>query len=130
MLKKDNRDNHDKRYGVKWGSADDHYESDMQGINTLADAIKNMGALTSLDISSNMLVGQKRSGRYKSESVRVGYDDWEDHNVEIMEPDYRGIEALAHGISGNGAMMSLNLASTNLGIEGAKIIADILPKCT
>jgi hypothetical protein len=30
----------------------------------------------------------------------------------------------------NGAMASLNLASNSLGIEGAKIIAAFLPKCT
>jgi hypothetical protein len=57
MLKKDKRNaqerQYDKRYGVKWGSADDHYESDMQGIITLADAIKNMAALSSLDLTSN-----------------------------------------------------------------------------
>jgi hypothetical protein len=30
----------------------------------------------------------------------------------------------------NGAMTSLNLASNSLGVEGAKIIAAFLPKCT
>jgi hypothetical protein len=30
----------------------------------------------------------------------------------------------------NGAMASLNLASNNLRVEGAKFIAAILPKCT
>jgi hypothetical protein len=36
---------------------------------------------------------------------------------------------LAVGISGNGALASLNLASNDLGVEGAKIIAAVLPKC-
>jgi hypothetical protein len=31
MLKKDNRNNHGKRYGDKWGSADDYYDSDDTG---------------------------------------------------------------------------------------------------
>jgi hypothetical protein len=37
---------------------------------------------------------------------------------------------LAAEVVDNRAMTSLNLASNSLGIEGAKIIADILPKCT
>jgi hypothetical protein len=37
---------------------------------------------------------------------------------------------LAAEIVGNGAMTSLNLASNELGVEGAKIIAACLPKCT
>jgi hypothetical protein len=43
------------------------------------------------------------------------------------KPD--GIIALANVIPGMGAMTSLNLASNSLGVEGAKIIAAILPKC-
>jgi hypothetical protein len=41
-----------------------------------------------------------------------------------------GIIAVASAISDMGAMMSLNLASNKLGVEGAKIIAACLPKCT
>jgi hypothetical protein len=37
---------------------------------------------------------------------------------------------IANDISDMGAMTSLNLASNRLGVEGAKIIAAILPKCT
>jgi hypothetical protein len=37
---------------------------------------------------------------------------------------------LAAEVVDNGAMTSLDLASNSLGIEGAKIIADFLPKCT
>jgi hypothetical protein len=36
---------------------------------------------------------------------------------------------IANDISDMGAMTSLNLASNSLGVEGAKIIAAILPKC-
>jgi hypothetical protein len=100
------------------------------GVVQVVQVLRDNAALTSLDISGNMLVGQKGTGRYKSESVEVGYMEWEDRDVEIMEPDYRGIEALAHGISGNGALTSLNLASNRLRVEGAKIIAAFLPKCT
>jgi hypothetical protein len=45
-------------------------------------------------------------------------------------PLFTGITALANAIPDMGAMTSLNLASINLRVEGAKIIAVVLPKCT
>jgi hypothetical protein len=44
------------------------------------------------------------------------------------KPD--GVITLVGAIKDMGAMTSLNLASNKLGVEGAKIIAAILPKCT
>jgi hypothetical protein len=41
-----------------------------------------------------------------------------------------GLIALANAIPDMGAMTTLNLASNELGVEGAKIIAACLPKCT
>jgi hypothetical protein len=41
-----------------------------------------------------------------------------------------GVVALANTIPDMGAMTSLNLSYTGLGVEGAKIIAAVLPKCT
>jgi hypothetical protein len=41
-----------------------------------------------------------------------------------------GIIALADGIKNNRALTSLNLASNGFGVEGAKIIAAVLPGCT
>jgi hypothetical protein len=41
-----------------------------------------------------------------------------------------GIIAIANAIPDMGAMMSLNLASNDLGVEGAKFIAAVLTKCT
>jgi hypothetical protein len=52
-LKKDPRDSLDQQYGDKWGSKDEHYESDMQGIIAIATAIPDMRALIKLDISEN-----------------------------------------------------------------------------
>jgi hypothetical protein len=43
---------------------------------------------------------------------------------------YAGVTALVGAISGMRAMTSLNLASNELGVKGAKIIAACLPKCT
>jgi hypothetical protein len=39
-------------------------------------------------------------------------------------------EIVGNGASNNRALTSLNLASNELGVEGAKIIAAFLPKCT
>jgi hypothetical protein len=47
-----------------------------------------------------------------------------------MSLDLSGVAALADVIPGMAAMTSLNLASNELGVEGAKIIAACLPKCT
>jgi hypothetical protein len=85
-------------------------------------------ALTSLDISSNHLVGEKGTGRYKT--VAALYSDESDEEEEIKEPEYSGIIALADAIPDMRAMTSLNLASNSLGVGGAKIIAACLPKCT
>jgi hypothetical protein len=41
-----------------------------------------------------------------------------------------GALVVAEYLDGNGAMTSLNLASNGLSVEGAKIIAAVLPKCT
>jgi hypothetical protein len=41
-----------------------------------------------------------------------------------------GALVVAEYLDGNGAMMSLNLASNKLGTKGVKIIAACLPKCT
>jgi hypothetical protein len=46
------------------------------------------------------------------------------------ETDMSGVIDLADAISDMGTMTGLSLASNGLGIEGAKIIAAILPKCT
>jgi hypothetical protein len=56
-LKTDTRVTLSKRLGLgdKWGSKDDHYESDMQGVIALANAIPDMGAMTSLNLANNFL---------------------------------------------------------------------------
>jgi hypothetical protein len=41
-----------------------------------------------------------------------------------------GVIALADAIPDMGAMTSLNLSKNRLGVEGAKIIAAVLPECT
>jgi Leucine-rich repeat (LRR) protein len=119
----------------EWSVTQDTTELDVSGKDLqaagaalLGGVISNNGALKSLDISSNNLVGKKGTGRY--ETVDAEYSDESDEEEEIMEPDFSGIIAIANAIPDMGAMTSLNLASNGLGAEGAKIIAAFLPKCT
>jgi hypothetical protein len=51
-LKRDDRGWDSKRAGIQWGSIDGHYESDMQGVIALANAIPGMQVL---NVSSNAL---------------------------------------------------------------------------
>jgi hypothetical protein len=47
-----------------------------------------------------------------------------------LDADTSGITAIANAIPDMRALTSLNLAVNGLGVEGAKIIAAILPGCT
>jgi hypothetical protein len=88
--------------------------------------------LTKLDISSNGLWPEG------GEAQAVGLKDNQvicelniaNTNLAQGGTNMSGVVALAGIIPGMGAMTSLNLASNSLGIEGAKIIAAFLPKCT
>jgi hypothetical protein len=108
----------------------------------LAVGISGNRALLSLNISNNSIVaetqvqeadcqgGSFNAGdlvQYQGEECPVSYT-WNDGDIKIVL--LSGIKALADGIKNNEAMTSLNLASNRLGVEGAKIIAAILPKCT
>jgi hypothetical protein len=95
------------------------------GAALLGGVISNNGALTSLDISSNNLVGEKGTGRYKT--VGAEFSDESDEEEEIMEPDFSGIIAIANAIPDMRALTTLNLSSNSLEAEGAKIIAEALP---
>jgi hypothetical protein len=94
-------------------------------------------ALTRLDISKNHFFHDDGAPAGKAISDMLAV------NSTLQELDVSGnaqygfseggpafAQALSVGISGNGAKTSLNLASNNLGVKGAKIIAAFLPKCT
>jgi hypothetical protein len=49
---------------------------------------------------------------------------------DIKVQDLSGVIALADAIPGMRAMTTLSLASNDFGVEGAKFIAAVLPKCT
>jgi hypothetical protein len=78
-----------------------------EGGKALAAGLKGNQVITELNISSN--------------NLSCNFDGCRDTS---------GVIDIADAIPDMGAMMSLNLASNSLGIEEAKIIADILPKCT
>jgi hypothetical protein len=54
-----------------WGERDDHWETDMKGIIALANAIPDMGALTSLNLSSNNLNAE--GAKIVAEAILVTY---------------------------------------------------------
>ena len=96
-------------------------EIDMSGVIAIVDAIPTMGALTSLDISSNDIgrlvfvedgwtwdtSGDANSWMYKNTDGR------EQKETPPKEP--KGAIALASAISTNGALTSLNISANNLG---------------
>jgi hypothetical protein len=59
---------------------------------------------------------------------RYKHTDGREQKEKPGKPE--GIIAIANAIPDMGAMTSLNLASNELGVEGAKVIAACLPKCT
>jgi hypothetical protein len=76
-----------------------------------------------LDVSNNSLT-QGKFLQEKTYDSDGDTDDEEEHEIDLS-----GVVALANGIK-DMSMMSLSLASNSLGVEGAKIIAAVLPKCT
>jgi hypothetical protein len=93
------------------------------GAIMLAPEIADNGALTSLNLAKNHLGSRCGKGKYSNPNPDND-DHWEWH------ADMSGIVAIADVIPGMGAMTSLSLASNDLGVEGAKIVAAVLPKCT
>jgi hypothetical protein len=91
--------------------------------------------LTKLDISSNGIraeggkaLAAGLQGNQSITELNISYNDLV-YNSD-QDTDTSGIIAIADAIPDTGAMTSLNLASNELGLEGAKIIAACLPKCT
>jgi hypothetical protein len=90
------------------------------GVIAIASAIPYMGEMTSLDLSLNEIDG---GGAFHiAGAIKVNYS---------YQCAVRQLSCCCLLLPQNlGAMTSLNLASNCLGVEGAKIIAACLPKCT
>jgi hypothetical protein len=130
-LRKDSR----SKFSVdksEWGSLDSHYESDMQGCIALADAIKVMGAMTSLNLANNSL-GELVSdpGWVHDKSPPKGQPQWQhtDGRKQKKKPKKGpvGIIALAGAIKDMGAMTNLDMSDNDFyDTEAGKALGDML----
>jgi hypothetical protein len=84
-------------------------EKEMKEIITIAMCMDSMKILCEVPIKDKALIELDISGKN-------------------LGPD--GALVVAEYLRDNGGMTSLNLASNRLRVEGAEIIAAILPKCT
>ena len=103
------------------------------GIIALANAIPDMGALSILNLAKNnlgeLVIPEGWTKDYDEDLEEVyKHTDGREQKGKPGKPE--GIIAIANAIPDMGAMMSLNLASNDLGVEGAKFIAAVLAKCT
>jgi hypothetical protein len=112
----------------------------LHGVVALADAIRDNRAMTSLNLADNNIGQLVMSDGWQYD------EDADEYWIEVEGEEFVekhlpageqlaiespvGAIAIVNAIRDMRAMTSLNLASNSLGIEGAKIIADILPKCT
>jgi Ran GTPase-activating protein (RanGAP) involved in mRNA processing and transport len=108
---------------------------DTEGALVVAEYLDGNGALTQLDISKNGLcaagtkvLAEALSGNKALTELNLAGNYM--GTTDGSTSDLSGVATLANTIKDMGAMTSLNLASNALGVEGAKIIAACLPKCT
>jgi hypothetical protein len=87
-------------------------------------------ALSVLNLASNGLGGWNDSNYYSKYDTSGNTNNVPYCFTSVYVHIPAGIIALTGAIPDMGAMASLNLASNKLGVEGAKIIAACLPKCT
>jgi Ran GTPase-activating protein (RanGAP) involved in mRNA processing and transport len=127
--------------GIFYGPNDEEQEdpppgSSPAGIIAVFNAIKDMRALSVLNLASNnlgaLVLPEGWTKNYGEVDGKYGNVFTHADGTKQMEHPGKpeGIIALANAIPNMGAMTSLNLASNSLGVEGAKIIAAFLPKCT
>jgi hypothetical protein len=95
----------------------------------IANDISDMGAISSLNLSSNNL-GQLPLGwaAHVDPASQKTFYAKEGETSQWVHPG--GIGFIADAINDMGATTSLNLALNDLGAQGAKSIAACLPKCT
>jgi Ran GTPase-activating protein (RanGAP) involved in mRNA processing and transport len=90
-----------------------------------------MGAMTKLDVSSNVLCAE--GGKYLAAAL-TGNHVMKELNIfsnylaedSDVKPDMSGFMALAAAIPDMGAMTSLDLSRNRLKAEGAKIVAEAI----
>jgi hypothetical protein len=102
-----------------------------EGAITIADAIRDMGALSVLSLKKNQL-GTKEAGivlgqMLKTNSTLKDLDISENMYYSggwKIDPEF--VQGLAAGIKDNGAISSVNMLDNSIGIEQARALASLL----
>jgi hypothetical protein len=125
-----------KYYSGGWKTGG--WKTDPEFAEEIAAGIKDSGALSILNLSKNSMKGSE-AGKALGEALATntvlkeldlsGESETTMTNA-IANVDVAFVTAFVPGLSDNRAMTSLNLTSNSLGVEGAKIVAAFLPKCT
>jgi hypothetical protein len=107
---------------------------DTSGIIAIADAIPDMGAMTKLNLSKNMLLtkegGRALGNMLKANTILKELDVSSSGNrMHSSDTDAPGFTIeISEGLAGNGALYSLDLSENRLGAEGAEALAKMLKK--
>jgi hypothetical protein len=119
------------------GTKQDNRPGKPEGAIAIANALPGMGALSIANVLGNrigkeMLSQVQEIMRSKPKLIYLCgiADDATEADLSGLGMDGDDAIVLASELPDKGAMTSLNLASNKLGVEGAKIIAACLPKCT
>jgi hypothetical protein len=108
-------------------------ESKPAGIIALANAIPDTRALSMLNLAENnlgeLVIPEGWTEDYDEDEDEVVYRHTDGREQKDKPGKPEGIIAIANAIPDMGALTSLNLASNIFGVEGAKIIAAVLPGC-
>jgi Ran GTPase-activating protein (RanGAP) involved in mRNA processing and transport len=141
-------------YKRDWGKAGGHYETDIQSVVILVDAIRGNGAMTKLDISKNNIMaegGKALAVGLKGNQVMTELNI-SSNNLSNYGEDMSGVTAVANAISSMGvismvifsgddydmakpitidtSMVEADFGGKCLAVSGAIMIAAFLPKCT
>jgi Leucine-rich repeat (LRR) protein len=109
------------------------YKNDASGIIAIADAIPDMGALTSLNISNNIIGQYVAPNGWKKGTPNGGKYKKNDGSLHEHPPagSFPGAAAIADAIRNNGALSSLVLKDNRLlTAEAGKILSDMLASNT
>ena len=108
---------------------------DRSGFNTFFDVLKGNQALSKLDLSNNDLRSDgliTLSKALKSSSIKqlnIAHNRLTDTDHRNMSSEsYSGVIQFTEDMKDMGSLVSLNLAKNELGVEGAKHVAEVLPK--
>jgi Ran GTPase-activating protein (RanGAP) involved in mRNA processing and transport len=114
---------------------DDHpgkYLDDSTGVKALADAIQDMESLSKLNLSGNNIggVGEEKETKAVMASLGAALKTSNVEVIDISSNNFEGdeLEGFCQHIPDMGSLIFLNLAENDLRVEGAKHVADVLPK--